>query len=457
MAFAHLKRETIGAIKQAFAAGPLHYDDGLRGLLLDGTGYSADLKNYKTENTQLAGDLKDLNTIAVLNDAGKTIPLKRWLENARDQFGRLPNAEVFVRALNEMTVGPADTSDTATIVDALDALSDLIRKNDFAYDAVLFYRKIFTTASREFEVINDYKLMHDALHKLQLGWPNMADMIKLTSFTAMQITIGNYSSLFQTTVGELGKIYEKGFVDGSEKTWMTEFGQTQTSLDDAIDSGDSTTIEEIFDDVKNRLARQLSLLNSRLKAAISSLHLKDLIKSMSDLCEVLREVAPQRADKQVEQYASGVIEITKLDEELSQLIKQHDDWQQADNVLRTLGLAIGSGTGPESMRDKLKEDERLHQLKLIVTVIDLNVSPLLVGKTSRAAKGLMNSADRLKALIEQKDSDNAERAFDGYREQAMHFFFSLDTEMKAKCDELRQIGEGLRQVNDELVATSTEV
>ena len=457
MAFAHLKRETIREIKQAFNTAALHYDRGTRIILLEGTGYSANLRDFDSEYLQLSGDLNKLNAIAFLEDAARTIPLERWLENAKDVFGNLPGAAVIDRALSELKAGPADPSDTTAIVDALDALSDLIRKNDFAYDAVLFYRKIFTTASREFEVINDYKLMHDALHKLQLGWPDITQMIELTSFNAMLITIGNYSTLLQNTVGELNKIYQRQFVDGAERGWIDEGAQEQISLDDSINNNDRATIEGIFDNVRNWLIRQLSQLNSRLKAAITSLHLKDLIKSMSDLCEVLREVAPQRAEKQVEQYANGVAEMSKLDDELSKLIIQHDEWQQADNILRTLGLALRPGSGPESLRDKLKEDERLNQLKLILTVIELNVSPLLVGKTSRAAKGMINSAEKLKALIEQKDTDNAERGFDGYREQAMHFFFSLDTEMKAKCDELRQIGEGLRQVNDELVASSTEV
>ena len=456
MPFLHLKRETIAEIKQAFETARILYSE-VRTLLLEGTGYSGNLELYRTENTQLSADLNKLNTIPFLNDDAQTITLRRWLENARDEFGPLPSAEIFVRALEEMTTGPAEPSDTVVIVDGFEALSDLIEKNDFAYDAVIIYRSIFTTASREFEVINDYKLMHDALHKLQLGWPDIAVMIKLTSFNEMQSTIGNYSSLFQSTVGELLKIYEREFVDGSERTWIDEFGQEQRSLDSAIDSEDQITIEQIFDDVKNGLARQLSVLNSRLKAAISSLHLKDLIDSMSDLCEILREVAPSRADKEVEQYANGVTEMTKLDQELGELIKQHDEWQLADNMLRTLGVAIAAGTGPEMVRDKFKEEERLTQLKLILTVIELKVSPLLVGKTSRTAKGLMNSAGKLKALIEQRDTDNAERGFDSYREQAMHFFFSLDTEMKVKCDELRQIGEGLRQVNNKLVASSTEV
>jgi len=78
------------------------------------------------------------------------------------------------------------------------------------------------------------------------------------------------------------------------------------------------------------------------------------------------------------------------------------------------------------------------------------VGPLISDKSTFWSKRLLDSANRFGAEVERSNTDMAEQAFNRYRQQAWHFFFEIDSEMKERCDELRRIGQTLRQVNDQL-------
>ncbi|MFY9621497.1 MAG: hypothetical protein WAM70_09425 [Pyrinomonadaceae bacterium] len=455
MPFAHLKRERIREIKQAFEDAGKIYDEDLRTLMLDRTGYGANLKHFKTPFYQLSGDISALNSIEFVADAARTVPFKAWLENGKEYFTPLTQAKVFEEALGELLAGPAESASAEVIVGGLAALSELIEQDDFAHDAVFFYRRIFETAIKEFEIIADYKRMHDALHKLQLGWPDISSMLNNLAMTStIHVMILNSLTLLTGTIADLDDTFERKFVDGAEKKWMNNLKQERISLEKAIEDDQMSMIEITFNDIKEQLGSDLSWLNSRLKTAVTSVHLKDLINSMGDLCIVLQDVASERASRQVERYAAGVSEIAKLDEELSKLIIQHDEWQRNEDILRVLSVALRQQTNVEGERSTSTEAKRLSQLELISTVVNLSVVPLLAGQTSTLAKRLNISVQKLDDLIEQKDADKAEILFFfSYLDQARLFFFDLDTGLKAKCEELRRIGHELQQVNSELVAT----
>jgi hypothetical protein len=455
MAFAHLKRETLSRIKQAFADTDKVYDEELRRLMLERTEYTANLHIYKTPAYQLSGDISALNAVEYLAD--RTVPFKAWLENGKEIFTPLPQSQIFEDAIGELTAGPANPASAKTIVAGLEALSDLIESDEFAHEAVLFYRRIFETAVKEFEIVADYKSMHDALHRLQLGWPDMSAMLKnVESNSAIQLQVVSSSSLFTGMITDLDTTYQRRFVDASEKTWIDNLKREQADLERATVDDDMDAIDVIFKDIREQIGNNLTWLNNRLKASVTALHLKDLMNSMTDLCTILEEIASGRASQQVEKYSAGVSEMAKLDEEISKLIIQHDAWQRIEDFLRTLGVALGQWTDSEGVRSTSTEELRLGQLNLILNVIKMKVVPLLAEQTSMLAKKLNTSAAKLEELIQQKEADKAEDRFYTIRDQVRLFFFDLDSGLKAKCEELRRIGTRLREVNAELMKAPQE-
>lgn len=454
MAFtAHLKPERITKLRDAFTSAQLPYNEDMRTLLMAGISpqYVQNLREYETNASQLAGDLGTLNTTQLLTDG--TVPLNLWLQNAKEHFSPRMEALIFEQALQEMSQPVADRPDTAeVIVQGLEALWALIEKNKVAFETIIIYRDTFGNALHEIDVIADYKLMHDALHQLQLSWPEdvFLSPTHQPQSPMMQILIRKYLTLLQNTAQASGKILEKGNVEAKEVEWIDKFNAMHQELNHALSATDKDKIIEGFDNVKSELTLQLSQLNTRLKDAISDLHLKSLIRAMNNVCKELRDIDSKRTAKLVEKYEAGIQKLTELEVTLSRLIDQHDKWQHADTMLRMLGkMIVRTGEGQES-RSSRQEESRVDNLKLISNTIETEIEPLHKGKETDWSKGLSDSAMNLKLSVEKKDTDTAVQWFDIFRENAWYFFFELDTEMKNQCEELRKIGDKLRQVDDEL-------
>lgn len=494
MPFAHLEDRRIKEIRGFFLLSNASYDGDVRVLLMNGIAaeFVQRLRKFDDNFNQLTGDLNSLNSQKPLRNG--SVPLQIWLNNAKSQFGHLQQAVVFDDALSDVAKGPAERSDTEVIVEGIEALWELIRKDPVAYHAVVFYREIFQKALWEIDVIIDYKEMHDALHKLQLNWPDDTVVQMFLSLNhAMLSTLTNYSASLNGTTADLIETYSKGHVDGAERQWIEELKVNQKKLDASIESErkerdapdpepnepsassellELPDIEEEFEIVKSQLTLQLSLLNDRLKAAINRMHLRDLIEAMNTVCTVFKRLSPQQPPKQLELYEAGVKELTLLDDELIKLMGEHDKWQGADNLLRTLGETLRKSADlhsqavrraaeeelennltPGSLQlavEQAEEKKRLANVGFVVVAIETTVEPLRAGRTTYWSNKLAGTFTRLRVEISKNNADKAEEEFDNYRHAAWQCFFELDGEMKKQCDELRTIAQSLHKVNDEL-------
>jgi hypothetical protein len=494
MPFAHLGDGRIKEIRTFFLLPHASYDGDLRVLLMNGIAaeFVEKLRKFDDNFNQLAGDLISLNSLECLKNG--SVPLRIWLDNAKSQFEHLPQAVLFDDALSDMATGPAERSDTDVIVEGIEALWELIRKDPAAYQAVVFYREIFQKALWEIDAIIDYKEMHDALHKLQLNWPDDTVVQMFLSLKSpMLTTLINYSASLNGTAKALIETYSKGHVDGAERQWIEELEVNQRKLDASIELErkerdasdpepnqssassellDLPDIEEAFEIVKSQLTLRLSLLNDRLKAAINRMHLRDLIEAMNTVCTVFRRLSPQQPPKQLERYEAGVKELNLLDDELIKLMADHDKWQGADSLLRTLGetfrksadlhLQAVQRAAEEELERKLtpgslqlaveeaEKKKRLNNVGFVVVAIETTVEPLRTVRTTYWSDKLAGTFARLKVEISKNNADKAEEEFDNYRHAAWQCFFELDREMKYQCDELRTIAQSLHKVNDEL-------
>ena len=475
--FFHLNPARISEIKAAFNEAQMRYSDDLRGLLMNGVNfqYVAGLTRYDADQRQLTGDLNSLNTVERLDDG--SVPLKDWLKNAQEQFEPRVQAQVFAQILQSLSPPPEEPSNLVVIVEALEALSALIRKSKPANDAFVIYGNAFQSALDDIDVIADYKLLHEELHGLQLAWPDdiTPTVEKLSGNPRAQMNVRKDSASLMSMVARLRAISTKGNVDREESKWIDNFDQLQKELDLAINavakvqletSVDKvqieTSVDKIqietnvakvqietgFDSIRSQLTVQLSALNTRLKKAIDTLHLKDLIGAMKKLCDALKGIAGGRFSTQIKQYEDGIIELDLLNNQLAQLIIQHNDWQGAATRLQTLGdlLATVSELEDKSTAAAL----RLSTLGLIVDTIEKKIQPLHKGWETQWAGAMMNSVQELRNAVDAHNTDMAESWFYTYREYAWHFFFDLDTEMKNRSEELRKIGDELRKVNKDL-------
>ncbi|MFY9621498.1 MAG: trypsin-like peptidase domain-containing protein [Pyrinomonadaceae bacterium] len=131
--FAHLTRELVAEIRNVFTEFNLSYDLEWRPILLHGINrqFVGWLQNFKSDLTQLSGDLNAMNSVERLADG--TIPLQIWLRNAVEQLSHIDKTKVFSRALDELnnrmsTAGPI--SEPAKIPELFEVREALVHRND---------------------------------------------------------------------------------------------------------------------------------------------------------------------------------------------------------------------------------------------------------------------------------------------------------------------------------------
>jgi hypothetical protein len=431
------------------------------------------------------GDLHSLNSRQKLTNG--QVPLRIWLENAiRVIFSGLPEEQIFKEALTAMETPAAPGETTVAIVEGFEAWIELIKGDPVARKSVVIYRDRFETAQREIDIIANYKFLHDGLHKVQLTWLEPAGVKAfLDQGEVMNPSLLNYSASLNNTCRELRRTYENGFVDEGEKGWIEELEGYQDNLENVLNGNIPDTSPPTLDPndviinafvvVKELLASKLSQLNLRLKDAISTLHLLDLIKAMNTVCERVTKLSPDpgKTVDQLIQYKTGMDHLSKLEQLLKKLVQEHDSWQSNDNYLRTLGDMLKKGiqqsatareqavasngnsanTQLESKGEvwsSVQEIERLGTMKTIRFVIHEKVTPLLTDKTTFWSKRLLTAARKFNDEVDKGETTKAEQTFDAFRQQAWHFFFEIDTEMKNRCEELKVIGEELRRINNQL-------
>jgi hypothetical protein len=453
MPFAHLSPQRVSEIRQAFIKERRSYDEGTRALLFEEIDFEflQRLRTFPFQWNQLGHDLDKLNSYPKQKDG--RIPCRLWLKRCLDEiFVNTVHEATFTASIEELDKGPYQQAEMAEIVvEGLEALIELIRTNQTANSAVVYYRRTFDIARWEIDVIANYKSMHDALHQIQLIWPDPNALVLFqTQFKAMKPMLVNYVASLDVTVGQLWSTYYNAFVDETESKWITQLEQYQKDLAAIVREEKQDKMLDGFSAVNNLLRQQMSLLNTRLKEAIDTLHLNDLIRALTDVCKSLTTISPNNTSDLIKQYGSGIDALKQLDRLITDLIRQHNDWQGIDLVLASVGDTIGGSAAGSEVRTGLQETERLVKFTVIKSIIKNRVEPLLTGKSTVWAQNLHDSAKTFNDAVDNRDTNKAEQAFDAYKQQAWHLFFEIDSEMKVKCEELRVIGQNLEKVNDQL-------
>lgn len=453
--FSYLSQSAITEIKNAFNDAKMTYDAGLRDLLLIGINhqYVQSLAKYNSDKKQLTSDLSSLNGVERLTDA--SVPLREWLTNASEQFAVLVQVEVFDRALAEVNKaqtasGPQQPTDTNAIVEGLEALSKLIRKSQSAYEAFVIYGNVFQTALDDFDVIADYKLLHEELHSLQLAWPDdVAPALRtLEENPKAKMELRKDSTNLKNIVGRQRTIFLKGSVDRDETKWLDNFDQLQKELDQALSDMDKVKIETKFDTIRSQATVHLDALNTRLKRAIEQLKLENLVNTMKTLCQALKGIAGERFSRHIQQYEEGIAQLGVLDREITKLITQHTDWQGAISRLQMLNEQLEGASKLEDPQTASVFKAGL--LAITLETIEKKIEPLHQDWTRGWAADMTISVAEFRTAVGEGRLDKAESWFFTYRDQALQFFFDLDSDMKKRSEELRKIGEKLRMVNKEL-------
>lgn len=322
------------------------------------------------------------------------------------------------------------TSPVTLVSQSLSALSSLMN-NPIVRSLVATFRSNFQVASQQIELLAHYKELHDLLHKLQFRCYHVIRQ-ELPRFPADPQAVDNllnYEVTLQEIVVALRTVASRNTLPASEVGWIEEVVQAQLQLNRALTGLDGEALKHTVWLLKRTIALHPSTINQRLSAAARMLRLGELINVMTAIQGALVD-SPAQADH-FGTFQRGGEALRAVDQRLTQLISDHDQWQAVERILGRI------------------EDVMIHdraELEFSWPDVRAKIDQLCQADNTEWVQFLQADGAQLDKALAAQNPLLIERYFRRYRQRAGSRFYQVDVMLKAQCEELRQVGEPLTAV-----------
>jgi hypothetical protein len=307
---------------------------------------------------------------------------------------------------------------------ALKALGDLISTQE-ARLAVADFQKNFQKTCEQINIIANYKALHDCLHRLEFCFRNIEYNTK--RFAGDETVLGDfiyYEQDIEDILVKVQDIVDREVITNSEVRWLKDIKKAQEEFHEGIEKNEAKQLHLAIESLSRVLAVQPSRINTSLKAAAKELQLSALIDAMKMIWKKL--VIDNLDQDKLSQFHQGIEMLSKMEQRLAILIKQHNNWQGFDLELQRVEKDLDRYLTESEMAWLNKELEEL--------IDDINDSWSI-----EFQKTIYNLNEALKV----KDNSKVRQYFIGYRSRASRKFHQVDTDLKVLCEELQKIGEPL--------------
>ena len=323
------------------------------------------------------------------------------------------------------------TSETVeTAAQGLGALANLMSETHVRR-AVIEFQTQFAASRKQFRLLADYKAIHDILHHLQLGCYNR---IKKAA-RGFPDNAGDTDELvsqqmeLEETLNQFKKLCESGSSVADRAGRILEtITQGYTLLGEALNDADKRKMGLCLRKLDPLISQEPARINAGLYAAAEGLRLADLTSAMRVICDKMSEM---RVDpEKVRRITEGLIALVKLGSDLAALAREHDRWQNADDVLRRIEAA----------------DPILDELEASSAEIEDQIAPLYMGRSDDWARRIQEEWQKLEAALRARDTPKLTASFRQYRNRTVRRFFDVDAGLKEQCLMFTRVGEPLDSI-----------
>jgi hypothetical protein len=327
-----------------------------------------------------------------------------------------------------LPITSASASEQASL--GLTAMADLIRAPDVR--AILEgFKDSFRIICQQIDRLSNYKDLHDLLHDLQFNCynPIIRGARDFPNNPLFVESLEDYTAELQKIVNSLWEVTERSVFSSNEQTWIQQFSPTVELLRGAIEH----TNRELLDRATFQIGRVLYVhptrINMLLKGTARDLPLPSLINAMASIHQY-----SARSDfdaEKLRQVSQGVTALEQLSQNLTQMIDEHDTWQEIELELH-----------------RIEEDFEQHvkELEWLWPDMKAQLIPLYDGRDDRWNQELRQAVDRLERALATQTPATTAAAFRPFRRQAGLCFFQADKKLKELCRSLRRIDGPLSSV-----------
>ncbi|MGQ0604226.1 MAG: hypothetical protein ACT4QE_21295 [Anaerolineales bacterium] len=310
----------------------------------------------------------------------------------------------------------------------LEALAELMRAERVRDDIVAF-RNDFVEASRQIDILGDYKELHDLLHQLEFGCYKLLVVVarSFSNDAAENSDLVECQINLERIVAQMQTVAARQKVARQDVAWLPRL----TALPDELGNVKSKDqLDKILRALRRVLEVQPSQINKRLNDTARALRLNTMVQALSATRDRLLGQPDLDPDK-VREFKEGVDELVKIGMALITLVDDHDAWQfvQVELIRIEAFMELGS-----------------QELAEAFPYLKVHVEPLCVNRDDRGAQALLKEGQRLEEALATGQVGRINLSFMSYCARAGDLFFRIDTDLRQLCGKLRTVGEPLAGV-----------
>ena len=338
-----------------------------------------------------------------------------------------------------------------TINEGLQTLTGLPNDNASGTDAIALVKpslRKLRSLELGLKKLNVYKILHDTLHRMQLGSYNQiaTDINKIYDDQVYRLQIRQQLVLLKMNCREaLGaaqlleiicaaQTSESGVTDSeSERGWVVTLTKAVDQLRKAIDEADDENAREAILNIRAVIRTEPPRVNALLRLAAQTLPLDSLLETVDKAANI-----PNLHGDQREALNSAKVKLITLRGDLGGKVKVHNRWQVVEIQLSAAELEI------ERTADDAPKAFRAYWLNIksmIKLLWDLDPAAEWVAMTQCCQKEIDTALVAIPI-----DVQCARLSFARFRFDAALQFFEVDADLRAFCDEISTLSGPLTEV-----------
>jgi hypothetical protein len=321
---------------------------------------------------------------------------------------------------------------TVIIGQSLTALIRLLRSPE-ARTAVVAFQTDFQATTEKLTLLNEYKGIHDLFQALEnLQTLILNDQRRLPADDLAWDNIMLNEPEVQGKVDDLvTAVAQSSFAEEADR-WTQQLQKAQADLHQAVETFDYDQLQNATRAFQRVLNRQPSRLNAQLVNSARTLRLETLVEALVAVRQQLitaDEEESRHIYELAEQFQDGIMALTDLQNQLGNLVYEHNTWQEIDDELRRIEGFMGQDV-----------DELAYAWEDLAPMLD-SLYQRYQGESW--IDPLRQTSEALTEAIETGVDTNTRRYFHRFNTLVGRRFRHADFELLTLCQELQQVGHSL--------------
>lgn len=326
----------------------------------------------------------------------------------------------------------AEASDSQTATSSLSALSDLVAQRTELRSILAAYRADFEAARSQVSIVTDYKLLHDLFQQLE----GVATLLhpaarRLPDDERVWEELEINEPEARRLIEELLRVAGQASFADEVSLWTRRLEQIRGDLHLSVEESDETGLRRALARLDPLLSSQLIRINGGLVAAARTLRLQALAHALAEVrarCAMI--TIPADLQDLLANVISGVEALERLANQLDDLVRVHDLFQELDNELR--GARSRIERQPELLNDVWADLE-----PLVVRLMDHD---------GHWHDSLAEGVKALKKGLAADDPSTMRRGFIRFAVQTSRSFNETDHNLLMLCNDLQTLGMPLQDI-----------